>query len=318
MRCQICEADQEHKQFQVREMMYGMRDLHAYFLCSGCGCLQIESIPQDMSRYYGDGYYSFVNEPASGLKAMLIGHRNRFTLFGQGKLGALLATAFPTKLFDFLMPLPGYLTPDSRVADVGCGGGSLLSNFRLAGLQHAVGVDAFVSADVYFGDELLVRRAGLESLTGPLELIMFHHSFEHMPDPAGTLSKARALLVQGGYCILRVPLVSSLAWQRYGVNWVQLDAPRHLFLHSENSIRALAGRCGFECTQVCYDSTSFQFWGSEQYCRDIPLRDPRSHAVDPGHSVFSAADMGRFAEQAHAANSAGTGDQAAFYLRRVH
>lgn len=297
-------------------MMFGLRDLHAYFRCSDCGCLQIETVPGDLARYYGNTYYSFANEPATGLKSRLIARRNRFKVFGRGGWGSMLAKAFPTTMFDFLAPLAGQLTPESRVADIGCGGGRLLGNLRLAGLRQADGVDPFVREDVQFGGRVLVRKAGLDSLSGPLDLVMFHHSYEHMADPVGTLCAARDLLAPGGHCLLRVPLVSSLAWERYGVNWVQLDAPRHFFLHSEKSLQILADRCSLECTHIVYDSTAFQFWGSEQYSRDIPLRDPRSYAVEPARSVFSADDLARFAADAAAANAAGTGDQAAFYLRR--
>ena len=59
MRCRICGADGAFPVFDAAEKMYGLGDVHPYFQCKRCGCLQISSIPADMARYYGAGYYSF-------------------------------------------------------------------------------------------------------------------------------------------------------------------------------------------------------------------------------------------------------------------
>lgn len=57
---------------------------------------------------------------------------------------------------------------------------------------------------------------------------MFHHSFEHIADPFETLCSVRRLL-SSGTCLIRIPIVDSWAWENYGVNWIQIDAPRHFF-----------------------------------------------------------------------------------------
>jgi len=116
--------------------------------------------------------------------------------------------------------------------------------------------------------------------------------------------------------LIRVPVASCRAWRDYGADWVQLDAPRHIFLHTDRSMELLAGRTGFELVSRGRDSTAFQFWGSEQYRRDIPLRDPRSHAVDPAGSPWSSADIARLEGEARRLNEAGEGDQAWYILRR--
>lgn len=113
-----------------------------------------------------------------------------------------------------------------------------------------------------------------------------------------------------------MPTVTSYAWQHYGVNWVQLDAPRHLFLHSVESIKVLAKQCGFKLDNIVYDSNAFQFWGSEQYEKGIMLRDNNSWAEHPEQSIFSAAQIKEFEKRAQELNSLNQGDQAAFYLRK--
>jgi hypothetical protein len=68
---------------------------------------------------------------------------------------------------------------------------------------------------------------------------------------------------------------------------------------------------------VVYDSTEFQFVGSELYEQDIPLTSLRTGAPSPGGSIFSAEQLEAFRGQAADLNAAERGDQAAFYLRRM-
>ncbi len=69
--------------------------------------------------------------------------------------------------------------------------------------------------------------------------------------------------------------------------------------------------------EIAYDSTAFQFWGSEQYVRDIPLSDHRSYYVNPDRSIFTEKQMADYAACAAELNAHSRGDQAVFYLRKV-
>lgn len=138
----------------------------------------------------------------------------------------------------------------------------------------------------------------------------------HIWDQLGTLRTTLALLRTGGHCVIALPTASSHAWRHYGVDWVQLDAPRHFYLHIIASMERLAQDAGFEVLGSEYDSGAIQFWGSEQYRRDIPLTDPRSYSVNPSQSIFSAAQVEDYVRQARDLNALRQGDQVMFYLRR--
>jgi hypothetical protein len=97
------------------------------------------------------------------------------------------------------------------------------------------------------------------------------------------------------------------------VDW---DAPRHLVVHSVKSIQLLAQLNSFELTQIVFDSTAFQFWGSEQYERGVPLYDSESYAVNKKTKLFTEAQMKNWQKEAEELNKKGRGDQACFYLRR--
>ena len=141
---------------------------------------------------------------------------------------------------------------------------------------------------------------------------MLNHSFEHMPDPLRQLTYLEKLLSDGGICMVRVPVASSYAWRHYGVDWVQLDAPRHLYLHTPMSMGILAEKSGLEVFDIRYDSTYFQFTGSEMYARNISL----SEAENMPSEQFSRRAVRRYQHMAEKLNAKGLGDQAAFYLRR--
>jgi len=98
------------------------------------------------------------------------------------------------------------------------------------------------------------------------------------------------------------------------VNWVQLDAPRHFFVHTEKSFQLLARGEGLRVHEVRYDSTEYQFWVSELYARDVAQA-----AVDMTRpqAMFSKSTLRGFRAQAARLNSEGRGDQAAFDLVRT-
>jgi SAM-dependent methyltransferase len=300
-------------------MMFGLRQRFEYFLCSRCGCLQIATIPADLNPYYPPGYYSFsdsaVTRPRSWIAHALRGARDRFALAGRGIIGRCLYARFPYQELKSLGRIPG-LSEASRILDVGCGAGVLLHALSNLGLTNLLGIDPYLQDGWESCEPVRIQRRTLDEVEGTWDVVMFHHSFEHMADPVETLTRAAEILSPSGCCLVRMPVVPSQAWREYGVDWVGLDAPRHLFIHSVESVRLMATAVGLEVREVVFDSTDFQFWGSEQYRRDIPLRSERSHAENPSRSIFSRAQILAFRRRATAANRAGLGDQAAFYLTR--
>ena len=61
--CRICHNTDGNKTFLAKEMMLGLRESFEYFECQCCGCLQISTIPNDLGRFYPQGYYSFNATP---------------------------------------------------------------------------------------------------------------------------------------------------------------------------------------------------------------------------------------------------------------
>lgn len=309
-------------------MMFGMREQFDYFQCGLCECLQIIDIPQNIEKYYPHNYPSYdrswdkisQKKQPNFIYRFLQKQRVRTAVFGHGhKLNRLLShfIDFPKEMYANGQIIRRAGIKNFRISflDVGCGTQSWwLNDMKKLGFSKLIGIDPFIDQDKKTNGIQILKKQ-ISEMLGQFSLITFHHSFEHVPDPRETLEAAKRLLAPEGVCLIRIPVVSSYVWEQYGENWVELDAPRHLFLHSLKSMDMLAGQVGLEIFEVIHDSTEFEFYGSEQYLRDIPLISDSSYFINPENSIFSPTDIENFKERAHQVNAEKRGGRAAFYLR---
>jgi SAM-dependent methyltransferase len=312
--CRICCNTTGNRIFLASEMMLGSRDSFEYVECGFCGCLQLISPPGDISRYYPQDYYSFQPSPTPiAWKRWLRRAWARHST-GQGDpVGAAISAIRGPMIPREWTALTG-VNPRSSVLDVGCGAGSALLRFHEAGFSRLEGCDPFIDHDRVVGGGIPIRKRFLEEVTGTFDLVMMHHAFEHMPDPRAVMASVVKKINPGGWCLIRIPVASSYAWKTYGPDWVQLDAPRHFFLHTVASIALLAQQAGLRLVRTIHDSTEFQFWASEQYKLGVPLYDDRSYMVNRTTSVFTAERLREYRRRAKELNAIGNGDQACFFL----
>ncbi len=182
-----------------------------------------------------------------------------------------------------------------------------------------LGLDPNVENDIYYEKEKLVIKSKAELYADKsnekFDLIMLNHSFEHLPNPEDVLNSIKKLSHKDTYYLIRIPLASSYAFEHYKENWVQLDAPRHLYLYSEKGIRIMLENHNFEIQDILYDSTEFQFWGSEQYLKNISLISEKSYSQNHSKSIFAEEEILNFREKAKKLNKEKKGDQAAFIFK---
>ncbi len=318
--CRICGNSEGNREHRFREMMFGTGEEFRYVECSACGCLQIAEIPPDMAPYYGDSHVGLLADPAvlsgSAAKRLLRRWRDLYVLTGKGTAGWLLQLLIPaTPAVQAL----SHLRPSrrARILDVGCGSGYFLWSLHNAGFRALLGIDPYLPEEKDFSGGLKLLRRDLREVEGQWDIITFIDSFEHVPDPLPMLRAAAERLAKGGWIVIRTPVVPSEAFRRYGEHWVQADAPRHLHIPSIRTVEHLAAASGLELEHVVYDSTDFQFWGSEQYRRGIPLLADGSHFRDPARSIFTPDQISRFRRETEELNRRGEGDSAVFYLRRA-
>lgn len=315
--CRVCGNVHNNKRYLAKEMMFGLRDEFEYFECGNCQCVQIREFPADMSKYYPDNYYSYSPTDGGEFRG-LSGSFRRFqysnSLFGSPFYEATLGKLIDKVFFHEFKRIN--LQKTDRVLDVGCGSSrNFLYPLREMGFENLLGCDPFLPEDIIYDNQLQIKKGNIQEIEGKWNLITYHHSFEHVPNPQEHLHHVADRLDEDGICVIRVPVADSYAWEHYGVYWAQLDAPRHFFLHTEKSMRVMAEKAGLELFDAISDSGHFQFTGSELYKRDIALNEYKDRNLV--EKLKRKSKKSRYKKMARQLNKQNKGDQAAFYLRKT-
>lgn len=314
--CRICGAVLGGSPITAKEMMLGRRDSFDYFECPSCGCVQIAEYPPNIADYYPSDYYSMVSGPGArsfqNARRWLHKRRAAYALGTLDPVGFLLGAAFGT------LECYGWLRTagvgfDSAILDVGCGNGFLLSILHRDGFTRLEGVDPFAADESRQKPGFVIKKTLAEAAPRP-DFILLSHSLEHMPDQKGMLAELRAMCGSATWLCVRLPLATE-AWRRYREHWVQLDPPRHYYVHTARSFDELARQSGFRIERTVYDSTALQFWGSEQNRLGIPLSDPRSVGTGKESALFDRRRVRDWGREARELNQRQAGDQATFFLR---
>ena len=318
-RCMICANESGNQAYSIREMMLGTRETFEYFQCSECGCLQISCIPDNLQQYYPSSYYSFeADRPYSAWRKYRYKHRLAHFMGQNDWAGQLLSLCSATvpDYFDWIKR--AQVNFSSAILDVGCGGGNFLSKLAQLGFTNLTGIDPFIRESKKLDNGVLLKKAYIHEIQDKFDFITLHHSLEHMPDPQAVFRSLKNMLKPAGCLLVRVPVVSSFAWRHYQENWVQIDAPRHLFIPAVKSMELLGNSAGLILTDCIFDSNEFQFWGSEQYVAGISLHDERAFKQNDAslqQSLFSKQMMQEYRHKAKELNRQKDGDQACFYFQ---
>jgi SAM-dependent methyltransferase len=311
-KCRICEfVDKLNEEFLVKEMMFGTNQMFNYFMCSNCGCLQISDLPENINLYYQDYYTDYVKwNKISFLKRILWQLRS---LISNYKIYSFIEKVRPNNILKW-KNIAG-IKMDSKILDVGCGSGDILYEFRKHGFRNLTGIDINLKENIRNGGIDLFRRSIFE-MERKFDFIMFNHSFEHIWEQHETLEKAKNLLEENGVILLRLPVINA-AFYIYRENWVQIDAPRHFYIHSLNSINILCNQHGLNIFHKYFDSSEFQFAGSEQYKLNIPLNANNSYYKNPSDSIFTKKDIEYYRKEAVLLNKEEKGDSVVLFINRI-
>jgi SAM-dependent methyltransferase len=267
-------------------MMFGSREEFEYERCRDCDTLQISSIPHDMARHYPDNYYSFTP------KAPTLRERLRLLIRGTDYPDWIATTA-----------------KDASIIDIGCGKGALLHMMRQWGFRNLRGYDPYIAEPLSYANGIEISK---KPPSATFDVVMMHHSLEHMADPKAALIDAVKLLGEEGQLIIRIPVRQGEPWRLYKEHWVHIDPPRHFYLWTVEGFRRMASEAGLEVVRQGFDSTLYSFAGSELVANDIPIQDGDKSNV----GRFSQEQLSEWARRARELNEAGDGDSAWFILKR--
>src|SRR5258708_11491374 len=241
----------------AKERLIGLPEEFRYFQCLECGCLQLDQDVEDMARFYASGYGTI---HASPVKQMLRSVMYYFSYSPIELLAKTMAVFTPGCNYG-LMRVLRKLPKDIDILDVGCGSGRLLHSLRSLGFTgRLVGLDPHLKQSQTFENHVEIQKSELTSFVDAkgYDLICLMHTFEHLAEQEESLNAIKLLLKPEGLCVISIPIVGSAQWHRFGTQWVQVDPPRHLFLHTPHSLRMIAERNGMKVCYTIRESSAFQ------------------------------------------------------------
>ena len=134
--------------------------------------------------------------------------------------------------------------PEEEVLEFGCGFGWNLAGLRCrrrVGYDIAVQLRSEVEAT---GAEFVPSTASLRDQS--FDVVISHHSLEHVADPNGVLEELRRLLKPGGRLLLTVPWERQRRYRRYD----PAEPNHHLFSWNPQTLGNLVATAGFADIKV--------------------------------------------------------------------
>lgn len=278
--CDLCRSKDSEHLFDAIDRLHGFEGRFKYVRCNSCSLVYMN--PQistsEIGKYYPDDYaphkVKIRNNPKIGIFA-------KFRNFRKELLGTV-------KMLPFVKNKMG---PNTKLLDVGCGGGKFLAKIRQETGCKVEGLDISKQAIKYANENY-----GIDVFCGNIteapfadesfDIITAWWYLEHVPNPSEVVHMMHRLLKTDGRCIIGVPNIESFNGKFFKDKWYHLDCPRHLFLYSPKTISEFLTKAGFDIEKMVFDKTA---WGLFHSCRyffdkkNVPLRN-RKHL--PGSSII--------------------------------
>jgi len=256
--CNLCGSNDTEPVYAEKDRLMKLPGSFQLVRCRQCGLLYINPRPtfEEMGRFYPDDYlpYKVTRENASSSVAHL-DHS-----YGYWKRARLIHAHYPQ---------------GGRILDVGCATGDFLHMMERVGNWevHGVEVDSGAASSARKVYGLDVKDGQLTDVHYPgahFDVITIWDVLEHVHDPSAYLADMHRILRPGGLAIVRVPNVETWDARLFGEHWVGLDAPRHLYIFSAQTLEVFLEKAGFTVQKMrsvmlgyLPFALSVQFWLEE-------------------------------------------------------
>lgn len=264
--CALCGRDDARLRLTSQDWLHGGSETFTLVECRECGLVYLNPRPTAaaLPHYYPDDY------------AYAPGRPYAIADIDQATLSQRLRRLVQTRYYDYPLPRPRaawlkplstvyhliYWTlalpiirwrPAGRILDVGCGMGDYLASQSQLGwevegveinpraVQHA---REKLHLEVFQGDLL---QANLPAQH--FDVVTMWWYLEHVPNPLAVLQEARRIIKPGGVLWIGVPNWASWEARLFRTAWYHLDAPRHFYLFTPVTLRAMLERAGWRIEQ---------------------------------------------------------------------
>ncbi len=266
--CPLCGGEDSEKYCSTRDYNWQIPGEFSYVGCQDCGLVRQDPRPvrEHIPSLYPPHYGTAVREPNQDPSAKISTAVHRYRASNIERSATV----------------PGF------IFDIGCGGGFFLEFMRQRGWRVG-GVESAKEHVDYATDQL-----GLNNITRsawPMETklpvradaVCMFHLLEHLLEPVEALARTKDFLAPGGVVVVETPNVESWPMRIFGQYCTQFDAPRHLSLFSQATLRQCAERAGLDVVETrTFSPTTMEYTESLRYlAQALGLRkypDPSSSA----------------------------------------
>ena len=242
IKCPICD-DINVTLFAIAKDYQNYADKNDYYAYSCNTCSVIFQYPfpkiKDFDDLYPENYYAHVE--------------NENIPFSMKLFDFFLKQKNITKYFrsgiKLIFPYFEIVKNSNRILDIGCGKGTFLNILKKHNKEtHGLEPDSNAINILLKNGHKAVKGDILSSNydSNYFDLVILSQVFEHVENPAFLLEEAKRILKPGGYILIITPNSDSNLAKRYKNLWRSLELPRHVILHSPNSINKLFSKLYFE------------------------------------------------------------------------
>lgn len=162
------------------------------------------------------------------------------------------------------------IQPSGRLLDVGCGLGFFLE--ALGSKYDATGLEwSHPAVEMSRGLPFNIVEDRFPShpfSVGEFDVVSFHNTLDHLPDPLLALKVAHDLLKRGGLLMLNLINFNSFAARVYGSGF-RLLGTNHLYYFTRATLKKYFEKTGFKLTRVEYPYFGTDFARPMEHTRKI-------------------------------------------------
>lgn len=250
-----------------------------YLLCESCRTLVLRQWPEEQAflvRQDEQGFYG---------KSYWFDHQEDDLQFGN--IIKRARTDIPERILYWLQTLLKYKIPPGTTLELGCSHGGFVSTlqwtgFQASGLELSPWVVDFARRTFHihmYQGKLEDQKVEASSL----DAVILMDVLEHLPDPASTIAAAVTLLKKDGILLIQTPCYQ----ERHSFEKMQkendpflkmLQAPEHVYLFSQSSVRQLLNRCNLPFIQ--FEHAYFGMYDMFLVASQSPLTVHTPEAID--------------------------------------